>query len=85
MQEVIAAIPEGVEVKMSLTKEEKILRDLGGFCPVRGSELRKICRTYNDVQGADADMVSIKNVDVARIEHYPLDGDGSDSEEEDDV
>jgi hypothetical protein len=85
MQEVIAAIPEGVEMKMSLTKEEKILRDYGGFCPVRGSVLRKIYRTYKGVQGADAEMVSIKNVDVARIEHYPVDGDGSDSEEDDDV
>jgi len=85
MQELIAAIPMGIEVKMGLTKEEKILCDYGGFCPVRGCVLRKIYRTYKGVQGADTEVLSIKVIDQALVYQYAVDGDGGDSDQEDDV
>lgn len=82
MQELIAAIPKSVEIKMGLTKEEKMLSDHGGYCPVRASVLRKICKTYSGIQGADVDMIDARDVDVYHIEKHPIDGDGDDSDEE---
>jgi len=82
MQELIAAIPKGVEVKMGMTKEDKMRDDYGGFCPVRGSVLRKIYKTYGGIQGADVEMMSTGKVDLTCLAVYPIDGDGNDSDEE---
>lgn len=60
MQELVAAISKGIEVKMGLTKEENVQVDHGGFYPVRASVLRNIFETYRGIQGADVDMLDAK-------------------------
>jgi hypothetical protein len=57
MQEFVAATPKSVKVAAGLTREGKVQGEYGGYCPINGSVLRKMYRTYRGIQGTDLHMV----------------------------